>query len=187
MLNNKSGVSRCITLALHLFPSSDALLSKFSYNDIILYCELVHVSGIKEPDSVDENRSFSDLGLDSLLGVEVKLTLEKRYDIVLSPKEIRELTVNKLKAFSEDQGQRQNDESQKGYTVDGREFLLLRKEFQMLASEIIAKVNSVEEGSPLFIVHHMFGMYNYAIAQKCLVNMKRTGPKAIKLLYAQIG
>ena len=146
----------------------------------------MHVSGIKEPDSVDENRSFGDLGLDSLLGVEVKLTLEKKYDIVLSPNEIRELTVNKLKAFSEDQGQRQNDESLKGYTVDGREFILLRKEFKILATEIIAKLNSVEEGSPLFIVHHIFGMYNYAIAQKYLVNMKITGPKVIQLLYAQI-
>lgn len=110
----------------------------------------MHVSGIKEPDSVDENMSFSDIGLDSLLGVEVKLTLEKKYDIVLGPKEIRALTVKKLKAFSEDQRQRQDDESMKEYVIPL---------FDLLSTEIIVKINSVDKGSPLFIIHHVFGMY----------------------------
>jgi fatty acid synthase len=44
------------------------------------------------------------LGLDSLMGVEIKQTLERDFDIVLSQKEIRSLTLNKLKGISSSAG-----------------------------------------------------------------------------------
>lgn len=40
--------------------------------------------------------TLADLGLDSLMGVEVKQTLERDYDLVLPMKEIRLLTMTKL-------------------------------------------------------------------------------------------
>lgn len=40
--------------------------------------------------------SLGDLGLDSLMSVEVKQTLEREADLVLSPTQVRELTLRAL-------------------------------------------------------------------------------------------
>lgn len=39
---------------------------------------------------------MGDLGLDSLMGVEVKQTLEREADLVLSPTQVRDLTLRAL-------------------------------------------------------------------------------------------
>ncbi|CAK9300196.1 unnamed protein product [Gordionus sp. m RMFG-2023] len=58
---------------------------------------IAHILGIKDIGSVNQETSLADLGLDSLMGVEIKQTLEREYEIVLSIKEIRQLTFNKMK------------------------------------------------------------------------------------------
>lgn len=40
--------------------------------------------------------SLADLGLDSLMGVEIRQILERDYEIVIAMREIRQLTINKL-------------------------------------------------------------------------------------------
>lgn len=56
--------------------------------------------------SLNADASLADLGLDSLMGVEVRQTLERDYDIVMAMREIRQLTINKLRelATSKPQG-----------------------------------------------------------------------------------
>ena len=46
---------------------------------------------------MNPDTTLADLGLDSLMGVEVKQTLERDYDLVLPMTEIRKLTFNKLR------------------------------------------------------------------------------------------
>ena len=53
-------------------------------------------SGIKDPSTTNPVTTLADLGLDSLMGVEVKQMLERDYDLVLPMKDIRQLTINKL-------------------------------------------------------------------------------------------
>lgn len=50
--------------------------------------------------SLNPDASLGDLGLDSLMGVEVRQTLERDYDIVMAMREIRQLTVNKLRELA---------------------------------------------------------------------------------------
>ena len=52
--------------------------------------------GVKDISSLNRDTTLAELGLDSLMGVEVKQTLERDYDLVLAMREIRQLTVNKL-------------------------------------------------------------------------------------------
>lgn len=47
--------------------------------------------------SLNADASLADLGLDSLMGVEVRQTLERDYEIVMAMREIRQLTINKLR------------------------------------------------------------------------------------------
>lgn len=42
---------------------------------------------------------FIVTGMDSLMGAEIKQTLERNYDVVMSAPEIRQLTFGKLKAL----------------------------------------------------------------------------------------
>lgn len=57
-------------------------------------------SGVRDVSSLNADASLADLGLDSLMGVEVRQTLERDYDIVMAMREIRQLTINKLRELS---------------------------------------------------------------------------------------
>lgn len=47
--------------------------------------------------NLNADASLADLGLDSLMGVEIRQILERDYDIVMAMREIRQLTINKLR------------------------------------------------------------------------------------------
>jgi fatty acid synthase len=53
-------------------------------------------SGIKDANTVNAQSTLADLGMDSLMGAEIKQTLERNYDLVLSAQEIRSLTFARL-------------------------------------------------------------------------------------------
>ncbi|XP_053377609.1 fatty acid synthase-like [Mercenaria mercenaria] len=59
-----------------------------------------HILGISEPNALNPDASLGDLGLDSMMNVEVKQTLERGYDIVMETKEIRKLTVNNMRSIA---------------------------------------------------------------------------------------
>lgn len=50
--------------------------------------------------SLNPDASLADLGLDSLMSVEVRQTLERDYDIVMAMREIRQITINKLRELA---------------------------------------------------------------------------------------
>ncbi|NXD84156.1 FAS synthase, partial [Halcyon senegalensis] len=61
---------------------------------------VAHILGVRDVNSLNAESTLADLGLDSLMGVEVRQTLERDYDIVMTMREIRLLTVNKLRELS---------------------------------------------------------------------------------------
>lgn len=63
---------------------------------------VAHILGIKDTKNIDESASLADLGMDSLMGAEIKQTLERNHDLVLSIAEIRVLTVKKLRELHDD-------------------------------------------------------------------------------------
>lgn len=62
---------------------------------------ILHVLGIKDPSTVDPNCTLGELGLDSLMAVEIRQALEREYDIVLTVQEIRGLTINRIREIGE--------------------------------------------------------------------------------------
>lgn len=46
--------------------------------------------------SLNSDATLADLGLDSLMGVEIRQILERDYNVVMSMRDIRQLTINKL-------------------------------------------------------------------------------------------
>ncbi|PIK47822.1 putative fatty acid synthase [Apostichopus japonicus] len=57
---------------------------------------VARILGINDPSSLNQDATLAEIGLDSLMGVEVKQTLERDFSVILSMKEIRLLTMKKL-------------------------------------------------------------------------------------------
>jgi fatty acid synthase len=50
------------------------------------------LTGICDLKTIDVNKTLSELGMDSMTAVEIKQTLEREFDLYLTPQEIRNLT-----------------------------------------------------------------------------------------------
>lgn len=61
---------------------------------------VANILGIKDASTVATSVTLADLGMDSLMGAEIKQTLERNYDLVLSAQEIRALTFGRLVELS---------------------------------------------------------------------------------------
>lgn len=73
-------------------------------NEISPVVAVGNILGIKDVKTVNPRNSLADLGMDSLMGAEIKQILERNFDIVLSSMEIRGLTFWKLKEFAAEKG-----------------------------------------------------------------------------------
>lgn len=62
---------------------------------------LLNIFGIRDIKSVSMNTSLSEMGMDSLMLVEIKQTLEREFELFLSTQELRALTLSKLKEFTD--------------------------------------------------------------------------------------
>lgn len=65
---------------------------------------VANILGLRDTKNVQDSASLADLGMDSLMGAEIKQTLERNFDIVMSPQEIRQLTFGQLKQLSGGEG-----------------------------------------------------------------------------------
>lgn len=75
---------------------------------------ILHVLGIKDPSTVDPNCTLGELGLDSLMAVEIRQALEREYDIVLTVQEIRALTINRIREIGEGEGKKKTSSEESG-------------------------------------------------------------------------
>ncbi|XP_076649208.1 fatty acid synthase-like [Halictus rubicundus] len=60
---------------------------------------IANILGIKKLENINYSVTLADFGMDSLMATDIKETLQRSYDVVLSTQEIRNLTFEKLKSF----------------------------------------------------------------------------------------
>uniref|UniRef100_A0A1I8MI56 Fatty acid synthase n=1 Tax=Musca domestica TaxID=7370 RepID=A0A1I8MI56_MUSDO len=70
---------------------------------------VANILGLRDLKNVQDSATLADLGMDSLMGAEIKQTLERNFDIILSAQEIRQLTFGHLKELSG--GSESNDQA----------------------------------------------------------------------------
>ncbi|XP_062589750.1 fatty acid synthase-like [Saccostrea cucullata] len=109
-----------------------------------------NILGVKDASSVSVDTTFADLGLDSLMGVEIKQTLERDYDVVLSTAEIRLLTMNKLQELCSSQGLQK--ESQQKLSHSDRYQL-----DKMMPDQAIICLQEKHSDKTLFLMHPLEG------------------------------
>ena len=138
---------------------------------------IAHILGVNDVSQLNPDANLGDLGLDSLMGVEIKQALERDYDIVLSMKDIRTLTLNKLQQLAESGGQgaqalqsTELDLKKEGERESERntaamleqqmnQLFKMRVDVNDLDPEHpIVKCNKVEDGQPVFFVHSIEGI-----------------------------
>lgn len=62
---------------------------------------VLYILGIRDLKSVSKNTTLAELGMDSLMAVEIKQTLEREFDISLTAADLRGLTFAKLQEISD--------------------------------------------------------------------------------------
>ncbi|XP_038846838.1 fatty acid synthase-like [Salvelinus namaycush] len=121
---------------------------------------VAHILGVRDVSSLNADASLADLGLDSLMGVEVRQTLERDYDIVMAMRDIRQLTINKLRELSSQPAG--TAESRQSPVKKGGVRSLLESDLSLMLvnpdSPTVSRLNEVQSVErPLFLVHPIEG------------------------------
>jgi len=118
------------------------------------------VAGIKDSSSVNPDLTLGDLGLDSLMGAEIKQTLERDYDISMAAKEIRVLTFAKLDQLSTSTPQSAGSSAPPASeaTTQAPAASVYYDLHHLCPTEAVVAMNDVEtDASPLFIISPIEG------------------------------
>nr|XP_023412547.1 LOW QUALITY PROTEIN: fatty acid synthase [Loxodonta africana] len=121
---------------------------------------VAHILGIRDVAAISLDSSLADLGLDSLMGVEVRQMLEREHDLVLSMREVRQLTLRKLKELSSpatkelsSPGPKEDSPAAQQQTQLNLSMLLVNPE-----APTLTRLNTVQSSErPLFLVHAIEG------------------------------
>jgi fatty acid synthase len=73
--------------------------SKSSSSSGNLMLQIANILGVSDVSKLDPKSRLVDLGMDSLMGIEIKLALERDFNASLSTQEIRNLTIGDLTHF----------------------------------------------------------------------------------------
>lgn len=130
---------------------------------------VANVLGLKDLKNVPDQASLADLGMDSLMGAEIKQTLERNYDVVMNAADIRQLTFGKLKALesgesstpaatSENTQEKSATASQDDIVGDGTQVVFTT---ELLPKQCLVRLPSKatkdSKQRPLFAVHAIEG------------------------------
>lgn len=125
-------------------------------NQVSLIDAVANILGIKDAATVTASASLADLGMDSLMGAEIKQTLERNYDLVLSAQEIRGLTFGKLTELGS--GGAAPVETSTSATENQVQF---DKNVEIMPSKCLVPMKSKSSDSkknPVFILHPIEGV-----------------------------
>ncbi|XP_019721138.1 fatty acid synthase [Hippocampus comes] len=148
-LCQRSPVMSSFVLAERIVAKSEA----GSQKDLV--DAVAHILGVRDVNSLNADASLADLGLDSLMGVEVRQTLERDYDIVMAMREIRQLTINKLRELSNKKPEGSNVKKDVVRTLSESSLteLLVNPD-----GPTVTSLNDVQnQERPLFLVHPIEG------------------------------
>ncbi|XP_056629975.1 fatty acid synthase-like [Diorhabda sublineata] len=106
---------------------------------------VLNILGITDAKIVSPHATLPELGMDSMTGVEIKQTLEREFEIFLSPKDIKSITLAKIKEIQE---KRCLDEEETVKPVDVIDWEIILKNLNtmdLMSTEIVLKSNLSED------------------------------------------
>lgn len=115
---------------------------------------IANILGIKDHTNLNPSTTLAEMGMDSLMGVEVKQTLERDYELILSMQELRSLNVGHLMEISGQSGPSVRPSS------EGPLQLNISIPRIGLPEETVVRLNDVKDGKPVFFLPPLEGVFN---------------------------
>ncbi|GFQ80458.1 fatty acid synthase [Trichonephila clavata] len=148
----------------------------FGSRQIKILRHFVSKEGISDISSINSELSLGELGMDSLIEVELRHLLEREYDLMLGGSKMRNLTIRDLRLLEgplEDNidtscsDVKANQESQVCNIEEVPLYLNALDNTKLVPKETIVRLNTMKSGTPLFIVHPIEGTICmlYSLAQ----------------------
>ncbi|GFY74594.1 fatty acid synthase [Trichonephila inaurata madagascariensis] len=131
------------------------------------------IFGISDISSMNKELSLLELGIDSLIEVELRHLLERECDLILVASEIRKLTIKDLgilegHLYIEDNTETPDTKVAVSYDIEEAPlFSDVQDNSRLIPKNTIVRLNTVKRGIPLFIVHPIEGTVGilYSLAQ----------------------
>jgi fatty acid synthase len=123
--------------------------------------QVCHILGVKDPSSLDPNTTLGDLGLDSLMAVEIRQALERDYDLVLSTQEVRSLKVKDIQKIGKDKCAAAKDKEKEG--KDNKPVVGVNLDINVTpAPQMFTYLNQASQGGrPIFFIPSIEGDFRY--------------------------
>ena len=98
-----------------------------------------------------------DLGMDSLMSVEIKMILERQYKLSMTDANLRKLTVKRLAELSASKGDKKGKEKKEGKSVElAEEGPVTTGPRDLLPRQELVQLNKGQEGKqPIIILHSL--------------------------------
>ena len=113
---------------------------------------ICHILGIKDSNTLQPNVTLGDLGMDSLMAIEIRQGLERDYDIVMTAQEIRALTIGEIKEMGK-------LERKSGKSGQDSKYKFSFKE----STEVFTQLNTNTIGKPVFLFPGIEGNFGSLI------------------------
>ncbi|XP_021703368.1 fatty acid synthase [Aedes aegypti] len=122
---------------------------------------VMNIMSIRDLKSVSMESTLADIGMDSLMAVEIKQVLERDFDMVLSPQDLRTLSFAKLLKMDEEKKQAAKDQEEKkseGFVIGMQMLLRNLGNEETSESTLLHLPSAGQEGRPLLLIPGVEGV-----------------------------
>lgn len=166
-------ISSCLEVLDRLLISNDAIVSSMVVADKHvgdtrkgnIIDMILKIMGIRDRKSISMDSTLTQLGIDSLMGVEIQQVLERDYDFAFTSQELRSLTLGQLekRAMSKNSSGNDNNLEETDEVAWMRllmEGVIDTDSMKLYSSETIVKANDVAlcENKKILIVPGFYGV-----------------------------
>ncbi|XP_042150431.1 fatty acid synthase-like [Ixodes scapularis] len=168
-------ISSCLTVLDRFLRQGHPVVSSLVKADLAsgakakgkqdLVQSVAHIFGVKDPSSLNPSLTLGELGMDSLMGIEVMQTIQRDYDLNLSMQEIRQLSIGRLREIGEGAaigGSAAPKEPEDSSVLEVPRLTLIQN---LVPHQVVVEMNG-RPGGPVFLVHpiegHVGALYELA-------------------------
>ncbi|XP_043668271.1 fatty acid synthase-like [Vespula pensylvanica] len=106
---------------------------------------VLNIMGIKDLKTISQQISLAELGMDSMMAVEIKQTLEREHEIYLTAADIRNLNLAKLMVINNNQADNSNRNVSTTEEIIGDRMMLMQLFGEILSAEITVPLKTKSE------------------------------------------
>lgn len=167
-------ISSCLEVLDRLLASSDAIVSSMVVADKHVCTRkgniidmILKIMGIRDRKSISMDSTLTQLGIDSLMGVEIQQVLERDYDVAFTSQELQSLTLSQLEKRAMSKNSSGNDSNSEELVLDEISWMRLLMQgvidaetMELYSTETIVKANDVAlcGNTKILIVPGFYGL-----------------------------